>query len=235
MLEITDLSVAYGGAAVLRQVTLNVGAGEVVALLGSNGAGKSTLFRAIYGLATVVGGSIRFDGRDITGLPGHQITRQGLAQVAEGRQCFTTLSVADNLLLGGYYGNRDRKRASAKREEVLELFPVLRQRLRQLAGSLSGGEQQMLAVARALMAEPRLLLMDEPSLGMAPKVVRDLFQITRNLHRQGIPVLISEQNARAALEIADRAYILENGRIVGSGPAAQLRRDPEVVARYLGG
>jgi branched-chain amino acid transport system ATP-binding protein len=210
-----------------------VNAGEVVALLGANGAGKSTTLRAISGVVEVSAGTITLDGKRINGRPAEEIVRLGIVQVPEGRQIFPELTVEENLLIGSYARGR---RDQTKREisAICERFPILSQRRRQIGASLSGGEQQMLAIARGMMASPRLLLLDEPSMGLAPKVVQEVFRIVRALNQEGVTVLLVEQNARMALAIAHRAYVLETGRIVLSGQAADLRANPEVQRTYLG-
>lgn len=235
LLEVEDLRVAYGGVQALRGLSLEVEAGEVVALLGANGAGKSTTLRAISGLVRPAAGSIRFDGQDLTRLPAHAIVELGIAHVPEGRRVFGTLSVEENLNLGGYT-RRGRRRAVAEaRERVYQLFPRLKERRSQLAGTLSGGEQQMLAIGRGLMASPRLLLLDEPSLGLAPKLVREIFRNVREINRQGVTVLLVEQNANLALRLAHRGYVLETGRLALGGAASELREDPRMREAYLGG
>jgi len=233
-LEIDGLEVAYGRTAAVRGISITVPNGQVVCLIGANGAGKTTTMRAISGLVRPRAGHIRFDGRDITGQPAHRIAAAGLRQVPEGRQCFAELTVAENLALGAYLV-ADRAEIARRQQSVLARFPRLRERLTQLAGSMSGGEQQMLAIGRALMGGPRLLLLDEPSMGLAPLFVEEIFAIVAALKADGTTILLVEQNASAALEIADHAYVLENGRIVLSGPAAEVASNPAVAAAYLGG
>ena len=233
MLEVAALRAGYGAIEVLRGVDLTVGTGEIVALLGSNGAGKSTLNNNVSGLYRPRGGSIRFDGEEITGASSMRIVEAGLVQVPEGRRVFPTLSVRDNLELGSY--RRGKPNRAANLERVLETFPRLRERLSQSAGTLSGGEQQMLAIGRGLMGEPRLLILDEPSLGLSPLLVEEMFGLIGQLNRQGLAILLVEQNARAALETADVGYVLETGEIVHSGPADTLIHDPKLIATYLGG
>ena len=233
-LEITDLVVSYGRTEAVRGVSLTVSPGEIVALIGANGAGKTTIMRAISGLLKPRSGRIRFDGADIAGRAAHRIAAAGLLQVPEGRQCFAELTVAENLALGAYLVP-DRAEIARRQEEVLTRFPRLAERLEQQAGSLSGGEQQMLAIGRALMGAPRLLLLDEPSMGLAPLFVEEIFAIIASLKREGTTILLVEQNASAALEIADDAYVLETGRVVLSGAASVVADDPGVVAAYLGG
>ncbi len=233
-LEVEGLQVAYGRTRVLHGITLQVGAGQAVCLIGANGAGKTTTMRAISGLVRPQAGRIRFGADDITGHPAHRIAAAGLRQVPEGRQCFAELTVAENLLLGAYLVP-GRIEIARRQEAVLARFPRLRERLGQAAGSMSGGEQQMLAIGRALMGSPRLLLLDEPSMGLAPLFVEEIFAIIAALKADGTTILLVEQNASAALEVSDHAYVLETGRIVLSGPAAEVAQDPAVAAAYLGG
>ena len=232
-LDLSDLVVAYGRTPAVRGVSLQVEQGQVVALVGANGAGKTTIMRAVSGLLRPRGGRIRFDGADITAWPAHRIAAAGLRQVPEGRQCFGELTVAENLELGAYLVP-ERAEIGRRREQVLGRFPRLRERLQQFAGSLSGGEQQMLAIGRALMGAPRLLLLDEPSMGLAPLFVDEIFAIVASLKAEGTTILLVEQNASAALEIADHAYVLATGRIVLEGPAATIAADPAIAAAYLG-
>jgi len=237
MLKVRNLEAGYGPLKVLKQVSLHVAAGEIVTLIGANGAGKSTLLRALAGLLEPRGGEVLFDGKPIRGLAAERAVGLGIALVPEGRQVFAAMSVRENLLLGGYVAaRRGRDRAGTARalEEVFALFPVLRDRGEQLAGTLSGGEQQMLAMGRALMTDPRLLMMDEPSMGLAPLVVRDIFHAVSRLRGEGRTVLLVEQNARAALRIADRGYVIETGRLVLEGEAGYLLNDREVQRAYLG-
>ncbi len=236
MLALEAVSVAYGRLEVLLQVTLRISAGEIVALIGPNGAGKTTLLRAISGLAPVVGGQIVFDGRRIDTLPTYQIAGLGIAHVPEGRLVFGDQSVEDNLRLGAFQryfraGRRDVERDIAR---VGERFPILGQRRQQLAGLLSGGEQQQLAIARGLMARPRLLLVDEPSLGLAPAVASAVFETLNDVKREGVAVLLVEQRAYQALQIADRGYVLQAGRIRLEGASGELLSNPEVTQAYLG-
>jgi branched-chain amino acid transport system ATP-binding protein len=237
MLELHDVSVARGRVPVLHGISLSVQRGELVALIGANGAGKTTLLHAISGLLPVTSGTIlwRDGAREvrIDGMAAERIVGLGLIHCPEGRQVFASLTVRENLLLGAYL-RRDRDGIRRDLDWCTSVFPVLGERLHQRAGSLSGGEQTMLAIARALMGRPRLLMLDEPSLGLAPQVVDRVFDTLMDLHRSGLPMLLVEQNAEAALEIATRACVLANGRIVRSGPAAVLREDPEVRAAYLG-
>ncbi len=234
MLRVEGLRVNYGPVTAVRRIDLEVGRGEVVALLGANGAGKSTLLRAISGLVRPRAGRILLDGEPIGHLPPARIVRLGIAHCPEGRRVFGSLTVADNLRLGAA-ARQDRAGVGADRERMLALFPVLRERLHQPAGTLSGGEQQMLAVARALMAAPRLLLLDEPSLGLAPLLVQTIFATLAALKEQGVTMVLVEQNAKLALEVADRAYVLRTGEVGLAGTAAELRADADLVARaYLG-
>ncbi len=233
-LAITGLQVAYGRIEVVHGVSLAVPAGQCVCLIGANGAGKTTIMRAISGLVRPRGGSIRFGGDEIAGTPAHRIAAAGLRQVPEGRQCFAELTVSENLQLGAYLVP-SRVEIGRRQEAVLARFPRLRERLGQFAGSLSGGEQQMLAIGRALMGAPRLLLLDEPSMGLAPLFVEEIFSILAALRADGTTILLVEQNASAALEVADHAYVLETGRVVLEGPAGVVAADPAVVAAYLGG
>ena len=228
MLEIAGLRAGYGPIEVLRGVDLTVGAGEIVALLGSNGAGKSTLNNNVSGLYRPFGGSIRFEGEEITGASSMHIVEAGLVQVPEGRRVFPNLSVRDNLELGSY--RRGKPNRTTNLERVLGTFPRLRERLTQSAGTLSGGEQQMLAIG----SEPRLLILDEPSLGLSPLLVEEMFGLIGQLNREGLAILLVEQNVVQSLAIAHRAYVLENGRIALSGSAADLARDPDLRKSYLG-
>jgi branched-chain amino acid transport system ATP-binding protein len=218
----------------VKGVSLRVPEGNVVTLIGANGAGKTSTLRALSGLVRPRGGKIRFDGQEIAGRPAHRIAALGLRQVPEGRQIFGELTVAENLAIGAWL-ERSVAMIERRREAILARFPRLRERLGQLAGSMSGGEQQMLALGRALMGAPRMLLLDEPSMGLAPLFVAEIFAIIADLKREGTTILLVEQNASAALEVADYAYVLETGRIVLEGPAANVAEDPKVVASYLGG
>lgn len=232
MLNVIALESRYGRIPALKGIDLNVRAGELVALVGGNGAGKSTLMRAISGVQPVAAGRVEFEGVDISGLAPEQRVRLGIVQVPEGRQVFGPLSIEDNLRLGAY--RRGRERTVASLERVYALFPVLRQRRRGAAGNLSGGQQQMLAMGRALMAGPRLLLLDEPSMGLAPRLVEDIFACVKALRAADTAVFLVDQNARAALAIADRAYVLETGAVTMSGTGAGLLADERVRAAYLG-
>ena len=232
MLEVRDLHAGYGGTQVLHGVSLDVGDHEIVALLGSNGAAKSTLNNNISRLYQPFSGSIHFEGVDITRASSQAVVELGLVQVPEGRRVFPTLSVRDNLVLGSYRrGRPNRARNLAK---VLDIFPRLRERFSQLAGTLSGGEQQMLAIGRALMAEPRLLVLDEPSLGLSPLLVDEMFALIHSLHEDGLSVFLIEQNVVQSLQIAKRAYVIENGVVTLSGPAHVMLDDPELKKSYLG-
>jgi branched-chain amino acid transport system ATP-binding protein len=233
VLVLEEVRAGYGDVAVLRGVTLVVGPGELVALVGANGAGKTTTLRAISGLLPAAGGAIRFAGERIDAWPPHRIVAGGLLQVPDGRKIFPSLSVRENLDLGGYLPAA-RARRGERREQVFALFPVLAERQRQAAGTLSGGEQQMLAIARSLMGGPRLLMLDEPSLGLAPRVVDRIFDVIATINRQGVPVLLVEQNVQRSLGIADRAYVLEQGTVALSGPGPELLRREEVRRAYLG-
>ena len=230
MLEIAGVSAGYDGRAVISDIDPQVGAGEIVALIGANGAGKSTLARTLSGLLPALSGRIRFQGQDITGASPAARVRAGLIHVPEGRQVFAGLSVGDNIALGSYLSRPDAARTAA----ATSLFPALSGRMSAPAGNLSGGQQQMLAIARGLMAAPKLLILDEPSLGLAPNLVAEIFRSVAALRAQGIAILLSEQNARMSLRVADRGVVIENGRIVMSGPAAELLHSPEVASRYLG-
>jgi branched-chain amino acid transport system ATP-binding protein len=233
-LSVEGLSVSYGRTEALRGIDLIVPTGQVVCLIGANGAGKTTTMRALSGLVRPRAGRVRLDGADITGQRPHRIAAAGLLQVPEGRQIFAELTVAENLAIGAWLV-ADRAEIIRRQDAVLARFPRLRERLEQLAGSMSGGEQQMLALGRALMGAPKLLLLDEPSMGLAPLFVEEIFSIIADLKREGITILLVEQNASAALDIADYAYVLETGRIVTHGPADIVANDPAVVAAYLGG
>ena len=233
-LHIENLEVNYGRIQVLHGITLTVPEGTTVCLIGANGAGKTTVLRTISGLVRPGGGRIRFGQADIARRPAHRIAAAGLRQVPEGRQCFAELTVAENLELGAYLVPA-RAEVARRRDQVLGRFPRLRERLGQFAGSLSGGEQQMLAIGRALMGAPRLLLLDEPSMGLAPLFVEEIFAIIASLKAEGTTILLVEQNASAALDVSDYAYVLETGRIVLEGPAADVAMDPGVAAAYLGG
>ena len=234
LLSLTGLKVCYGSVEVLHGIDLFVEEGEIVTILGANGAGKSTTLLSISGLVRPVAGSIFFDGKDLLRMPAHEIVSLGIAQSPEGRRVFGTMTVLENLNLGAF-SILDKSRAEKSLKWIFELFPRLQERRNQLAGTLSGGEQQMLAIGRALMAEPRLLLLDEPSLGRAPLLVRSIFDTVRAINERGVTVLLVEQNARAALRLATRGYVLETGRVVMSDSAERLLADPVVRQAYLGG
>lgn len=237
MLTINQLNAGYGPIPVIKEISLEVPEGRVVSIIGANGAGKSTLLKAISGLVKHKSGRIMFNGQNIIDLPADRIVGLGLSQVAEGRQIFSQLSVQDNIQLGTYlYYRRSKKIEIRERiEQVYAMFPILEKRARQIAGTLSGGEQQMLAIGRALMTRPKLLVLDEPSMGLAPIIVREIFDTIERLNQQGMTILLVEQNARGALQIADFAYVLETGQVVLEGPAAKLLNDPKVKEAYLGG
>lgn len=233
MLEVVGVDVLYGNVRAVQGVSLCVEAGKIVTLVGANGAGKSTTLNAICGVLPVSRGAIRFKGEQISGLLAHNIVRLGISQVPEGRRIFGRLTVSENIMLGSFVRN-DRREIERDRERVLELFPRLRERLGQTAGTLSGGEQQMLAMARALVARPDLILLDEPSMGLAPMLVDQVFEIIKEINRQGVTILLVEQNAYAALEIADQAYVLASGEISMAGSGAELLQHEEVISAYLG-
>lgn len=234
LLKIENLEVSYGAVDALKGVSIEVHAGEVVTIIGGNGAGKSTLMKTISGLEPAAAGRVWFEGRDITRMPGFERVPLGVAQSPEGRQVFPDQTVRDNLLLGAYHRKATEAQLQADLEVQFNTFPRLRERQNQLAGTMSGGEQQMLAIARALMARPKLLLLDEPSLGLAPLIVKEIFTVIRELKSRGVTILLVEQMANQALAVADRAYVLETGRITIEGAGAELRRDPRVRAAYLG-
>ena len=234
MLKIDNLEVAYGNIKAIKGISLEVNQGEIVTLIGSNGAGKSTTLRAISGILKPKSGSITFNGERIDGVEGHDIVAKGICQSPEGRRIFPKMSVDENLDLGAFLRN-DKDAIAADRERVLELFPRLRERIDQKAGTMSGGEQQMLAVGRALMGSPKLLLLDEPSMGLAPVLVDMIFETIEKINKQGTTILLVEQNALAALNVANRAYVLESGSIKMSGKAKDLISDDEVTKAYLGG
>jgi branched-chain amino acid transport system ATP-binding protein len=235
MLQISDLHVAYGAIQALTGVSLEINAGEIVTLIGGNGAGKTTTLRAVSGLLRAKSGAVRFAGEDITGLAPHTIVGRGLCHVPEGRMIFANLTVAENLAMGAYLST-DPARDERNREFVFTTFPRLKERLTQTAGTLSGGEQQMLAIGRALMGNPRFLMLDEPSLGIAPRLISTIFEKIVEINRtHGITILLVEQNANLALEVSSRAYVLETGRIAMQGESKTLRADPRLRATYLGG
>jgi branched-chain amino acid transport system ATP-binding protein len=233
MFEVKDIDVFYGDAQALYGLSLEVRQGEVVTLVGANGAGKTTALRAISGLRPVARGDIVFEGRSLVGVPAHRRAELGIALVPEGRELWPQLTVRENLELGAY-GKAARRHLPESLERVYELFPLVRERSRQVAGSMSGGEQQMVAIARALMTRPRLLMLDEPSLGLAPVVVSQVFDTIRRLHAEGLTILLVEQNLKKALEMADRGYVVETGSISIEGTAADLLADPTIRSAYLG-
>jgi len=234
MLEVTDLNVFYGAIHAVKDISLEVADGEIVTLIGSNGAGKSTTLRTISGLLRPKSGKIIYDGEDITGVAAHKLVGKGLVQVPEGRHVFSNMTVMENLELGAYL-RQDKDGIKKDMEEAFEKFPRLLERKAQIAGTLSGGEQQMLAMARALMSKPKLLLLDEPSMGLAPLLVKEIFNIIKEINAAGTTVLLVEQNANMALSIADKAYVLETGRIVHAGTAKELAASEDVQKAYLGG
>ncbi|MDX6554081.1 MAG: branched-chain amino acid transport system ATP-binding protein [Miltoncostaeaceae bacterium] len=233
VLQLEDVHAYYGSIHALKGVSLEVRRGEIVTLIGSNGAGKSTTLKAINGLNAARGGRIRLEGEDITRMPAHARVKRGIAQAPEGRRLFPRMSVLENLEMGAYHRS-DKAGIAEDLERVYELFPRLRERVGQRAGTLSGGEQQMCAIGRALMARPRVLLLDEPSMGLAPMMVQRIFEVVREINAQGVTVLLVEQNALMALAAAERAYVMETGRIAMSGPAEELRKDEGVRRTYLG-
>ncbi len=234
LLNVSGLEVAYGPVRAVKGVDLEVHEGEIRSILGANGAGKSSIIKAILGLVRPRRGTITFEGKEIQRLPAHKVNQLGIAWVPEGRQIFSTLTVYENLLMGAF-GGRNGQEAQERLEQIMALFPILRERQSQLGGSLSGGEQQMLAIGRALMSNPSLLLMDEPSLGLAPKIVQRLFDLVREIRGRGISILMAEQNARQALRVSDYAYLLEVGEIRGGGSASEMEASEEVQRVYLGG
>lgn len=234
MLTVNDINVFYGAIHAIKGVSLEVNEGEIVTLIGANGAGKSTILRTISGLLKPKTGSIQFEGQEIAGMPAHEIVKTGISQVPEGRRIFAEMSVLENMELGAFT-RKDKDGIKADMELVFERFPRLKERIGQLAGTLSGGEQQMLAMGRALMSRPRLLLLDEPSMGLAPLLIKEIFAIIQDINKTGTTVLLVEQNANMALSIAHRAYVLETGRIALSGDAKELAASDEVRKAYLGG
>lgn len=233
VVRVSGLQIHYGVIEAVKGIDLTLEQGEITALLGANGAGKTTTLLALSGLLKPTKGSIRFNNVDLRELAPHRIVTQGLVQVPEGREILTTLTVRENLLLGAYR-RRHKNEIAADLEQLLKMFPRLRERFNGAAGNLSGGEQQMLAIARALMAKPRLLLLDEPSMGLAPLLVQEIFQTLRTLNRQGLTIFLVEQNARQALNIAHRAYVMENGRIALFGSSVELLHNPRIIEAYLG-
>lgn len=237
MLSVEGLTAAYGSITVLRDASVYIEPGEIVTLIGANGAGKTTLMRSIAGLHKPAAGRVKFNGEDITGLRAHRVIKKGMCLIPEGRQLFSNLSVMDNLLLGslGNSGKQNKAAVAARVEELMTVFPRLKERAHQLAGTLSGGEQQMLAIARGLMANPRYVMLDEPSLGLAPIIVEEVFSLIQKLNKTGVSIFLVEQNAFAALRISHRGYVLENGRVVKEGKAVDLLDDEEIHYHYLGG
>jgi branched-chain amino acid transport system ATP-binding protein len=233
MLEVKNIQVAYGKIIAVKDISVTVNEGEIVTLIGSNGAGKSTTLRTISGLIKPKSGEITFNGKRIDGMPGHDIVSLGICHSPEGRRIFPRMTVKENLELGAFLRN-DKTAVNADMERVLDLFPRLKERIKQTAGTMSGGEQQMLAVSRALMGDPKLLLLDEPSMGLAPVLVELIFDTIVKIRKQGITILLIEQNATAALEVADRAYVLESGKVKMSGSAKELSSDDKVTKAYLG-
>ncbi len=233
LLSLKDVNVFYGGIHALKGVNIDVQEGSFVTLIGANGAGKTTTLKAIMGLVDVRDGEIIFDGEDITALPTHERVKKGLVLVPEGRRVFANLTVEENLVMGGFFLDEGERRK--RMERIYEIFPRLKERKWQEAGTLSGGEQQMLAIGRAMMASPRLLMLDEPSLGLAPKVVHDVFEIIKEIHRSGTTILLVEQNAHMALAYSDYAYVLDTGRIILEGPSKMLEKNEMVIEAYLGG
>jgi len=233
---VESINAFYGAIQALRNVSVHVSPGEIVTLLGANGAGKTTLMKVISGLHPLNKGRLLFNGQNIAGLPAEHILRLGVGQVPEGRQIFSPLSVLDNLILGAYlrFKGEEKKKVLKDLEFIFEIFPVLQERPKQRAGTLSGGEQQMLAIGRTLMARPKLLLLDEPSMGLAPMVIRDIFKAVQTLRTRGTTLLLVEQNAKAALQVADRGYVLETGRIIMEGETADLLHNKEIQRAYLG-
>ena len=235
MLAVSDLQVSYGAITALAGISFAINPGEIVTLIGGNGAGKTTTLRTISGLLRSKSGRIAFLGQDITTMPSHQIVARGLCQVPEGRMIFSNLTVDENLSMGAYLES-DAARTAKNREYVFSVFPRLKERVKQMAGTLSGGEQQMLAIGRALMGNPKFLMLDEPSLGIAPRLISTIFEKIVEINRtHGITILLVEQNANLALEVSSRAYVLETGRVVMQGPSSTLRTDPQLKATYLGG
>lgn len=232
LLEVQDINVHYGKIAALKGMTIEVGEGEIVSLIGANGAGKTTTLKTISGLRPLTSGRILFDGKDISKTPGHKRVQLGIGQSPEGRGVFPGMTVQENLLMGAYTRKDDLK---ADLDEVYELFPRLNERKTQFGGTMSGGEQQMIAIGRALMTKPKVLLLDEPSMGLAPMLIAQIFDIIREINKRGTTVLLVEQNAQQALKLSDRAYVLETGQVVKSARGAELLDDPQVRAAYLGG
>ncbi|HWR69027.1 MAG TPA: ABC transporter ATP-binding protein [Desulfomonilia bacterium] len=235
LLSIEDLRISYGAREVLKGISLGLDEGEIVTVLGANGAGKSTLLQAVCGLVPIAGGSMTYAGISLNKVPAFEIVVKGISLSPEGRRVFPTHTVDENLMLGAFTRRKHREEIAQAKQRVFSLFPILKERNRQLAGTLSGGEQQMLAIGRALMSSPKLLLLDEPSLGLAPILVKQIFDIIREINHQGVSILLVEQNAHKALNVAGRGYVLENGLIAAQGPADVLRSDEKIQEAYLGG
>jgi len=235
LLSVDNLWITYGSVEALKGVSMDLNKGEIVTVLGANGAGKSTLLRAISGLVPPSSGTVSLNGDSLNGVPAYDIVLKGISQAPEGRRVFATLTVEENLNLGAYTRQKQKRDVAEAKERVFELFPILVQRRRQLSGTLSGGEQQMLAIGRALMSNPRILLLDEPSLGLSPLFVKLIFKIIREINAQGVSILLVEQNARKALGVANRGYVLETGSVSVSGLASDLRQDKKIQEAYLGG
>ena len=234
MLTVENINVYYGVIHALKDISFQVNEGEIVALIGANGAGKTTTLQTVSGMLSAKSGSIRFQDQEISRMPEHKIVKQGISHVPEGRRMFSNLTVLENLKMGAYT-RKDKQEINNSLEMVYERFPRLKERTRQLAGTLSGGEQQMLAMGRALMANPRILLLDEPSMGLSPLLVQEIFDIIQDIHKEGMTILLVEQNAQMALSVADRAYVLETGRVVMDGTGAELLTNERVRSAYLGG
>ena len=234
LLEVKDLQVYYGVIRALKGISFNVSEGEIVSLIGANGAGKTTTMQSIMGLMPIKGGSVVYDGKEINKIPGHKLVGMGMSQVPEGRRVFQELTVYENLLLGAYTQS-DKKKIKEDIDEICTRFPRLGERKSQIAGTLSGGEQQMLAMGRAMMSHPKLLMLDEPSMGLSPLLVDQVFDIIKDYHKAGTTILLVEQNAKKALSISDRAYVLETGEITAEGKADELLNNEEIVKAYLGG
>ncbi|MEA3416604.1 MAG: ABC transporter ATP-binding protein [Thermodesulfobacteriota bacterium] len=237
MLRIEGLNASYGSIRVLKDLSIHVPVGKVVSIIGANGAGKSTLLKSISGIMKINGGSILYKEQNIAGMPANRIVRLGISQAPEGRQIFAHLTVRDNINLGAYHYFKQSNRIEIKEriERIYQMFPILKKRSKQIAGTLSGGEQQMLAIGRALMGRPELLLLDEPSMGIAPLVIREIFNVIKQLNQSGVTILLVEQNARAALKVAHHSYVIERGKIVLEGLASELLDNPKVKEHYLGG
>ncbi len=234
LLRVEGLNSRYGPVAVLHDISLQINAGELVAIVGANGAGKTTLMHTLSGIHTINSGKVFFNGNEITNIAADKIVKAGICQVPEGRQVFAPLSVEDNLLLGSYVNRADSEWVASELDRIYQLFPILKERANQTAGTLSGGQQQMLAIGRALLGRPKLLLLDEPSMGLAPLLVEEIFRVIRQLNEQGVTILLVEQNARMALEVADRGYVLETGKIELSASADDLLGNDAVRKAYLG-